>query len=480
MRVTLVIPPSGFLMDERVFPSLGVLKVAASLESAGVEVDVLDLSGVDDYVGAARRHVADFGADRAAYGITATMPQMPAAARIAQQVRFYSDARAILGGPHVTLLNSSAKAEAARGGPGRATRAVDELRGLFDVLVCGDGERAVGIALAPDPPALVDADDPSSTLFLTRGDLDDASFPARHLIDLKSYRYEIDGHRTHSLIAQLGCPFGCNFCGGRRSPFLRRVRLRSTGNVVAEVRHLHERWGATGFMFLDDELNVNTQFIGLLDALRDLQSDLGVDFRFRGLLKSQLVTDAMARAMWDTGFRQVLIGFESGAERILLNMNKAATRDENTRCVEIVKAAGLQVKALMSLGHPGETFDTIEATRDWLLQVEPDDFDVTIITVYPGTPYYEDARELTPGVWTYVDPKNGDRLHQLPVDHLRDENFYKGAPGAYRSFVFTDDVSADALCSFRDHVERDVREKLGIPWPTTAAARQYEHSMGLR
>lgn len=46
MKVTLVAPPSGFQLDERVYPMLGVLKVAAVLDEAGVPVDVLDLSGV--------------------------------------------------------------------------------------------------------------------------------------------------------------------------------------------------------------------------------------------------------------------------------------------------------------------------------------------------------------------------------------------------------------------------------------------------
>lgn len=45
----------------------------------------------------------------------------------------------------------------------------------------------------------------------------------------------------------------------------------------------------------------------------------------------------------------------------------------------------------MSLGHPGETAVTAAETRDWLLQTRHDDFDATIITTYPGTPYYDDA-----------------------------------------------------------------------------------------
>jgi anaerobic magnesium-protoporphyrin IX monomethyl ester cyclase len=40
VRVSLITPPSGFLLDERVFPTLGILKVAAALESAGIDVDV--------------------------------------------------------------------------------------------------------------------------------------------------------------------------------------------------------------------------------------------------------------------------------------------------------------------------------------------------------------------------------------------------------------------------------------------------------
>jgi anaerobic magnesium-protoporphyrin IX monomethyl ester cyclase len=44
-----MIPPSLFLLDERVFMSLGILKVAAVLEREGITVELLDLSGVKNY-----------------------------------------------------------------------------------------------------------------------------------------------------------------------------------------------------------------------------------------------------------------------------------------------------------------------------------------------------------------------------------------------------------------------------------------------
>jgi anaerobic magnesium-protoporphyrin IX monomethyl ester cyclase len=186
----------------------------------------------------------------------------------------------------------------------------------------------------------------------------------------------------------------------------------------------------------------------------------------------------MAHAMYVAGFRQVLVGFESGHPRILQNIQKKATREDNTRAVQILHDAGIQVKAAMSIGHPGESEETIEASRQWLLETRPDEFDCTIITVYPGTPYFDDAVETSPGVWTYTDPKSQDRLHAYHVDHLSDVNFYKGIPGTYQSFVYTDHLSAGRLCELRDSLEAEVRAELKIPYPTSAAALQFDRSMG--
>lgn len=476
MRVSFIIPPSGFLLDQLVFPTLGVLKVASVLEAAGVAVDVLDLTGVADVTGAVDRHLQS---PPDAYGLTATMPQMPSAAAIAAQIRAARPGLPlVLGGPHVTLMQASARLEVKAGRFGRARRAMAELADRFDVLVCGDGELAIGEALRPDAPWLIDADDSSSVFFLRGVQLNEAPFPARHLIDLDRYHYAINGVRAQSLIGQLGCPFGCAFCGGRSSAFLRRVRLRSSASVVAEMRHLYEAYGTRGFMFFDDELNVNKGFMDLLVEIQRLQEALGVEFRIRGFLKAELLTDTMADAMYAAGFRQVLIGCESGSPRILRTIRKQATRDDNTRAVERLQRAGVAVKAAMSIGHPGESLETVEATRDWLTTVRPDDFDVSVITVYPGTPYYDDARETAPGVWTYTDPATGDRLHAAEVNHLSDVNFYKGIPHHYQSFVSTDFLTAEAICALRDDLEDGVRAQLRIPYPAPAAA-QFDHSMGM-
>ena len=478
VSVCLITPPSPFLLDERVFLSLGILKVASSLEAKGRKVNMLDLSGVENFLTPLEDYLKI--CTDAAIGITTTTPQLPSVIQIAQTIRkIRPDLRIILGGPHVTLVYSARKIERKAGRDGRAEKAAAMLEDAFDVLVSGDGEMAIFEALAPDAPKVIDGDDPKTGLFLTNQMFTDLPMPARHLVDLKSYHYSIEGHPATSLVAQLGCPFACGFCGGRNSKSLRVIRNRSVASILAEVEHLHTDHGYTGFMFYDDELNVSKSMIEMMDGLTDMQMRLGVEFRLRGFVKSELFTGAQAKAMYRAGFRWLLCGFEAANPRILTNINKRATLEDNTRAVDYAKDNGLKIKALMSVGHPGESAASINNIRDWLIEREVDDFDCTVITTYPGTPYYDLSVETSPHIWTYTQPKTGDRLHAYEVDYSVCADYYKGDPnGGYRSFVFTDHLTAEQIVRLRDEVERDVRAKLNIPFNPGAGALRYEHTMG--
>jgi anaerobic magnesium-protoporphyrin IX monomethyl ester cyclase len=472
MRITLITPPSAFLLDERVFISLGILKVGAVLEQAGHAVEHLDLSGIVNYAEVAGMHAAGTPPD--CYAITATTPQIPAATRIAHAIRATgTHSRIILGGPHPTLTHSALRHSE------RAVPAWQQLLQDFDIIVCGDGEKAV-LSAVNGGESVVDADDPKSVLWMSNQDFNDSPWPARHLVDLDSYRYSVDGERAISLIAQLGCPFKCAFCAGRDSAMLRRIRLRTSEDVTAEMIDVYETYGIKGFMLFDDEVNVNRQILHLMHTIGEAARSRNIEWKLRGFLKAELFTSEQAEAMCLAGFRQVLIGFESGHDRILTNIEKNATREDNTRAVDIAHAAGLKVKALMSLGHAGETEETVLATRDWLLEVKPDDFDCTIITPYPGSPYYDRAR-LVPGAddtWRYIAPKTGDKLYMSDVDFAEDAQYYKGAPGAYVSYVWTDQLSRERLVELRDELENDVRGRLGISFYPTGTHTRFEASMG--
>jgi len=259
---------------------------------------------------------------------------------------------------------------------------------------------------------------------------------------------------------------------------LRRIRTRTVPSILGEAEHLYRTYGFRGLMFYDDELNVSKSMVELMDGMADLGKRLEIEWKLRGFVKAELFNERQAAAMYRAGFRWLLTGFESGSPRILANINKKATRDDNTRAVQIAHAAGLKVKALMSVGHPGETEETIAETEQWLIENKVAAFDCTVISVFAGTPYHDYAEETAPGIWTFTAPKTGDRLMSIEGDWELRTDYYKGQPGEYRSYVYTDALSPERIVELRDALERRVRERLGIPYDTATPGSRFEASMG--
>jgi len=462
--VSFVVPPSPFLLDQKVFMTLGVLRVAAVVRDAGYPVECFSAEGGVDVSGL-------FHESCNIIGVTGTTPQAKDILEIADKLPY--GPLKVLGGPHATLVNASIKT-----GSDRARPMLEELEDNFDTLIFGDGELAMLDFVQrtrgqQEGTTSIDADDPKCSLFLK--DLETLPFPARDLLNPSDYHYAIDGEPAASLIAQLGCPFNCGFCGGRSSSMLRRIRLRSTKSVIDEITFLYNTQGVKAFMFYDDELNVNPKLLELLTALQDLQCRLGVDFSFRGFIKAELFNESQAHEMASAGFKEILSGFESASPKILEVINKKATVEDNTEVIRLCDKHGIRIKALMSIGHPGESEETVNDTVLWLMSEAPDDFDLSLITPYPGSPYYDRAERQTDGSWLYE--TRGEVQYQRDVDFHHDAYFYKGIPGEYDSTVWTKHLTATRLVELRDQSESVARKILQLPELTPVKAA-FESSMG--
>jgi len=252
---------------------------------------------------------------------------------------------------------------------------------------------------------------------------------------------------------------------------------------MAEVGELVEKYKAEGVMFYDDELNINNATLtDLLEGLIEYQEINKLDLRFRGFVKAELFTAEQAQLMYRAGFRAILSGVESGDKNILITMKKHTTPEINSNWVKLCHEAGIKAKALMSIGHPGETEESVQNSLIWVLNNKPDDVDWTIITQYPGSPYFDHSIPHPTlgmnGVWTYTAPHTGAILHSRAVDYSKQANYYKGIPGDYTSYVWTETLSPERLTELRDHCEQVSRLALGLQPIKSIAAQQFEHSMG--
>jgi len=328
---------------------------------------------------------------------------------------------------------------------------IDRVLKYVDTIVIGDGEFSIFNAILLNEKII--NSEKSKELFISNDKYDHIEID-RSFLDINSYKYEIDGKKSINIISQMGCPFQCGFCSGRNSKSFNRIRHRSTENIIKEIDFLYKNYNYTGFMFYDDELNLNkNRFHELLEKLIEYQNKNGVDFNFRGFTRSDLLTEEQSKLMFEAGFKWLLVGFESGSERILRNINKGCDVDKNTKCFDIARRTGLKVKALMSIGHPGESYETVNDTIKWLQKVKPDETDTTIISVYPGSNYFNKSIKISDELLKYTN-KYGDNLYINNIDFLKDSNFYKSKMGSYVSFVHTDDLSVKQMVECRDEIER--------------------------
>ena len=138
-KIGFINPPSEFLIDQRVFLSLGILRVATSLQKK-YDVSFLDLSNETLYNDRIRGYIENNDLD--VICITATTPQIQRVYEFCKYIKNNFDVKIILGGPHVTLMHSSL--EKGSDDVWKMCKAhFDELEGCVDTIVIGDGEYAI-------------------------------------------------------------------------------------------------------------------------------------------------------------------------------------------------------------------------------------------------------------------------------------------------------------------------------------------------
>lgn len=383
-------------------PSLGLLHLAAVAREHGYDVSIIesDVEGLDERAVAER-----IAARKPRYvGITLFTVGVWSASLIARALReALPDVTVIIGGPHVSSM-------------GRETL---ERFPEFDVAVVGEGEWALlelldaleqGASLAGIAGLLwrVDGAVRENPMRPIPKDLDDLPMPAWDLLPGFPHAYppaiyDYPRGPVATIAASRGCPFHCKFCD--TSTFGARVRAYSPARVVEMIQHLHERWGVRHIMFVDDlflasRLRV-TEFCERLLAT-------GLRVTWTCTARVDTVKPAILALMKEAGCWEISFGLETGANELLVAMDKAARVERSEEAVGWTHAAGIRTKGLFMLGYPGENAATIAATRDFVRRIPMDIMNLTKFTPYPGSPVYVElyGTKIRPEDWRRMNGMN--------------------------------------------------------------------------
>ena len=356
MTICLVRCPSPFLVDDRVFPPLGLMAVGAGLKRDGHDVVVYDgeleqLPLDYDYYGFAEVDVVNGHGDY--YGFGPTSPEYPSAIGCMARIKQANpSARIVAGGPHVTLLYA---------------QCVDD---GWDSLVVGDGETAASVAFFGHRK-VVCADSLQ---------LDEYPIPDRTLVDVKSYRLSLQGRPAATVVASRGCPYSCGFCSKNHD----KVRINSADRVIEEIEILRVCFGYDAIAFPEDIFILNKRrTIKVCEYLKQK------DIIWRCLVRADLVLQygrEFIDMMTGSGCVGVSMGIESGSNKILANINKGETVEQMREAVSLLKSCGVVVKGFFIIGLPGENEQTLAETEEFLRDMQLDEAEIKIFHPYPASP----------------------------------------------------------------------------------------------
>lgn len=385
MRVLLASPESKVWNSRKHIP-LGLGYLAAVLREAGHEVAIYDA--------AVENEPLDALLDRTNFdmvGVTAATPlihegwEMAAAAKKRNKITS-------MGGPHLTIMPM----ETMEGHPevdfvaqGEAEATLLEL--VTDLEAGGKhlGDIAGLYWRRPDGQTVINRPRPLNP------NLDALPFPAHDLFKIDRYTNlqpltdGLDPHaRSFTIITSRGCPYKCNFCS---KPVTGDTWFaRSVENVVEEWRWLVKGLRATEIGVTDDIWNLK------IDRARELCRRLieeglnSVPWVTVHGMKVNHTDLELFQLMKAAGCKRVGFGVESGSDYILKKViKKSQTVDMVREAFKNAKAAGLQTMGFFIFGMPEENEETMNATIELALELDPDLANFMIAAPFPGTRLYD-------------------------------------------------------------------------------------------
>lgn len=358
-------------------PPLGLMYVGGALRKAGYDVEIVHC--IPSEFNATVERVARKQPLYVGFSVITGLPAYYSA-QLSKQIKKRSDTTVVWGGIHPTLCDTQCASE-----------------DYIDIVVRGEGEvtsvelakalekklpleRVAGITYKKDGKIFVNKDRPLiKDMDFYRLDFE--------LVDMKSYLRKTENYtRAVSYITSRGCPHSCRFCYNQK---FNKCKWRATSSDVAieDVNYLKENFDIDAIYFWDDNFFVNMKraFTILENIGIPAYSEIRIDY----------ITKDVAKKLKETRCKMLLIGPESGSNRILDVMNKNFHVEDTVRAVKLLAEYRIPTNYSFIIGVPGEKkYETLK-TIDLAFKIHElhneSYFTINQYMPFPGTEFYDIA-----------------------------------------------------------------------------------------
>ena len=373
-----------------VLPPLGILYMKAYLHGiSDHHVDILDANALKMGAQQVLEHCA--GKQYDCVGFSATTLAYPFAMDAARLIRDSQPAvKLILGGPH------------AQGDPEGIIQANPS---LFDYVCYSEGEFALSLLLDYFAKRLTEPE-LKGWLYSKNGEiirtpmppvpdnLDLFGHPAEHVPTqwVRLYHEKVLAYRNLPMFAVMssrGCPFKCTFCSTPfrfKTLYQGKMRYHSIEWLIEELRLLEEKHGVREVNIVDDTFNVNRE--RALEFSRR-KSESGLRMAWACNFEANIADPALISAMKNAGCWTIMVGGESGSDRMLEFIRKGVTAKKLEQVVQWAHEIGIVTRVSFILGLPTETKESIAETINLIKRSNIHFPYFQLYVPLPGTAMYE-------------------------------------------------------------------------------------------
>jgi len=354
MRVLFVYPEAyeiaRFGVHRKEFPPFGVLYLGAIVRAGGHEVELRSVSEV-----ATNLDLRGFDAVGFSLASSASLPVMQ---HLRHHAEFDVDTFIMVGGVHAKLY-PSITFDLFQPHVLSFIDADDTILSLLERAESRDFSDVPGALWKNWEGNMVATKLPHPQLTL-----DALPLPARDLIPeddvIMTDRLAGRDIRMAHVMFNRGCPYACRFCSAGRS----RVHYRSGKGSKEELEFLIREYAIDGFAIVDDNFVISKPRVTeICSSIRDL------GLSWSALSRVDRVDPELLATMARAGCIELKFGVESGSERLLTAMGKKTSREQIVAAFTWATEAGIESKAFIMHGYPGESRESTSETIDLLTEL---------------------------------------------------------------------------------------------------------------
>ncbi len=206
----------------------------------------------------------------------------------------------------------------------------------------------------------------------------------------------------------MGCPYQCQFCTIANFPYF----TRDIKNFVEEIKHIYSL-NIKSLVFQDPNFTISYNRIKEFNNLLK-KNNIKIKYVCNATANI-LANEKTVKLLKESGCSLVMIGVESGSDRILKKYKKPATKDQMKKAFKLCHKYKIKTLGYFIIGFPVETKADIISTINFAKKLKPYFASFSFASPDFGSPIskdYIDYNDFSSGKLSW------DRTDQLKFSNL--------------------------------------------------------------